>query len=529
MWRREDPQGAESDKIKYDVVPYIRGRVLDIGCGPFKVFPYVIGVDNLDHGRRFGWQFKPDVIADASNLSMFATESMDSVFSSHTLEHLDDPEKNLKAWWRVIKKGGYLVLYLPDEDQYPKVGEPGANPDHKWNVNYDRVVDMMNRVGLWDLVKFEKRDQDFGPGSRLNEYSLLFVFKKGGSKIQYSYKNPKPDKTALVIRYGGIGDMIQASSILPRLKEQGYHVTFNTTPSGHEILQNDPNIDEFLLQDTDQVPNEELGPYWESMKRRFDKFVNLSESVEGSLLAIPGRTLHFWSKEARHKACNHNYMEMEHLIADVPEKFEPHFYPTPEEREWAMRERARIGGNLIVTFSMSGSSVHKTWPYMDQIIARLLATFPDCRVILLGNEMSKILESGWENEPRVIKRSGVWKIRETLTFVCKQADLVIGPETGVLNAAGMEQVPKVCFLSHSTRENLTKHWVNTIAIEPPKSVPCYPCHMLHYNFQHCVQDEKTGVAACQAAIPADIAWVSILGILKKTNTLDRAPPLKVSA
>jgi len=60
---------------------------------------------------------------------------------------------------------------LPDEDEYPKVGEQGANPDHKWNVNYDRVVEAMEKVPRsWDLVQFEKRNQT-------DEYSLFFVFK----------------------------------------------------------------------------------------------------------------------------------------------------------------------------------------------------------------------------------------------------------------------------------------------------------------------------------------------------------------
>ena len=35
-WRLDDPQGAEVGKVKYDLIPYVRGRVLDIGCGPFK-------------------------------------------------------------------------------------------------------------------------------------------------------------------------------------------------------------------------------------------------------------------------------------------------------------------------------------------------------------------------------------------------------------------------------------------------------------------------------------------------------------
>jgi predicted SAM-dependent methyltransferase len=96
---------------------------------------------------------------------------MDFAYSSHTLEHIEDYAAALKEWWRVVKQGGYLILYLPDEDEYPKVGEDGANPDHKWNVNYDKVVDAMRAAGSWDLVDFQKRNGG-------QEYSLLFIFKK---------------------------------------------------------------------------------------------------------------------------------------------------------------------------------------------------------------------------------------------------------------------------------------------------------------------------------------------------------------
>lgn len=179
MWRIDDPQGNESAKIKHEIVQYTRGKGLDLGCGPFKAFPHFIGVDNGHHAREFGWQMRPDVHVDTvEDLGLFASASMDFVFSSHTLEHLPDPGKALREWSRVIRPGGYLVLYVPDEDQYPRVGEPGANPDHRWNVNYDRVVQFMDAVDRdWDLVCFEKRDADYGPGSTKNEYSLFFVFK----------------------------------------------------------------------------------------------------------------------------------------------------------------------------------------------------------------------------------------------------------------------------------------------------------------------------------------------------------------
>ena len=46
----------------------------------------------------------------------------------------------------------------------------------------------------------------------------------------------------------------------------------------------------------------------------------------------------------------------------------------------------------------------------------------------------KLLEVGWEQEKRVVTKSGKWSVRDTLAFldVC---DVVVGPETGVLNAA----------------------------------------------------------------------------------------------
>lgn len=526
MWRREDPEAAEVGKVKYDIVPYVRGRLLDIGAGPFKIFPYATSVDNLDHHRRFGWNFSPDIQADASNLSMLASESWDCVFSSHTLEHLQDTEKNLKEWFRVIKQGGYLVLYLPHKELYPNIGQDGSNPDHKHDFLPEDIIKIMQQVGCWDLVVNDKRDRDFGPGSNLNEYSFLQVYKKTKVGQLHSWDKPKPEKKAMVIRYGGIGDMIQSSSILPELKKQGYHITFNTTPNGYEVLKHNPHIDAFELQDKDQVPNDELPNYWAAQKLRFDKFINLSESVEGTLLALPGRVVHFWSKDARHSVTNKNYLEVTHDIAQVDQTYHQHFYPSEEERVWAINERSKVGGNLIVCMSLNGSSVHKSWPYIDTIIARLLTTFPDVRIFLLGDGSSKMLEAGWESEHRVFCRSGVWDIRQTLTFTTRQADLVIGPETGVLNAVGMEDVAKVCFLSHSTKENLTKHWKNTVALEPPSSVPCYPCHMIHYNFDHCVRDPNLGVAACQAAISPDVAWSAMLGILKKTGALDRAPPLK---
>jgi predicted SAM-dependent methyltransferase len=169
-WTLENSKCDEASKIRWECVPYFHGRVLDIGCGMFKCFPHWIGVDNGHHWGPQG----VDVKCEATKLDIFASQSCDGVFSSHLLEHIpyEQVPATLSEWFRVIKQGGYLMLYLPDEDEYPKVGEYGANPDHKWNVNYDRVVECAEKVPYsWDLIEFEKRNEG-------DEYSVWFVFRK---------------------------------------------------------------------------------------------------------------------------------------------------------------------------------------------------------------------------------------------------------------------------------------------------------------------------------------------------------------
>jgi predicted SAM-dependent methyltransferase len=214
-WSIENSKNDESSKIRWELVSYMQGKCLDIGSGPYKVFPHFSGVDN---GHHWGNKWTDIRVDDAANLSQLGSASWDLAYSSHLLEHFHYEKVSavLAEWMRVVKSGGYLILYVPDEDQYPKVGEPTANEDHKWNVNYDRVIAAMEKLECgWDLIDYQVR-------SETDEYSLFFVFKKReGKKHKFSWKNPKPTKTAAVIRYGAQGDMIQMSSILPGLKEAG--------------------------------------------------------------------------------------------------------------------------------------------------------------------------------------------------------------------------------------------------------------------------------------------------------------------
>ena len=70
---------------------------------------------------------------DAHYMSGIPDDVYDFVYSSHTLEHMENPALALKNWWRIVKPGGYLILYVPHRDLYEKSKTLPSrwNPDHK--------------------------------------------------------------------------------------------------------------------------------------------------------------------------------------------------------------------------------------------------------------------------------------------------------------------------------------------------------------------------------------------------------------
>lgn len=393
----------------------------------------------------------------------------------------DVTQETLEQWWSTIADDGYLVLKTSPVEV---------------------VCALMECVGTWDLV---------------NKDDCLVFQKKPDGHTLSCLDSVKPLKTACVVRFGGFGDMIQAACVFPQLKAQGFEITVMTTERGQEILEHDPNVDKFIIQDDDQVPNMELGPYWNYWREKFDRFINLSMSIEGACLIIPDDFRTHWTKQSIHRFCNHNYLEVQSDVAGVPLNAKgSKFYPSEPEKEWASKELEPLKGKQVIMWSLSGSALHKCSPYTDNVIARVLTTYPEAHFILVGDHACKLLEQGWEAEERIWCRSGEYSIRETLTLA-QQVDIVMGPETGVLNSVGMEKVAKVIMLSHSSKENLTKHWINTTALLPVKT-PCYPCHRLHMGRGTCpvveLGPEKVPAAACTAELDTDRIYKAVRDCLR---------------
>lgn len=85
---------------------YCQGEGLDIGCGNDPITPGCSGWD-LCNG-------------DAQELDGVPDESFDFVYSSHCIEHMTDVRRAIANWFRVVRRGGYLIIYGPERDLYEK-------------------------------------------------------------------------------------------------------------------------------------------------------------------------------------------------------------------------------------------------------------------------------------------------------------------------------------------------------------------------------------------------------------------------
>lgn len=503
--------GCEAAKIAPIVVPYLQGKCLDIGSGPGKVWPRLIGIDTANsNGRPV-----TDLMMDGTDLSMFGDATFDGVFSSFLLHGFsrDKIPVILAEWARVMKIGAHLVLYLPHGVSTDFDGAP------LWQAEPEEIEQLIGETPAgWTILESAVRD---GEG----EFGALVVARKeavGVWERQIWQRNPAGKKRALVIRMGALGDAIVAASVLPGLKAQGYFVTFNCKSSTQEVLLHDPNIDEWLIQETDFVPNEMLGPYWQGIEERYDRVVNLCESVEGQLLTLPGRLNHAYSDEARRALYSHvNYLEHTHNIAAVPHDFSARYHMTPFENEKAQWDKRKMNGPVVV-WVINGSSAHKVWPWVHIVTAWLLKRTP-AHVVLFADPgpvgqaltagIADCLKQDGVDMSRVHPIGGRWELRRAMAFA-HVADCVVGPETGPLNIVAMADVPKVLYLSHSSAENLTKHWRNTTTLAPERAKsPCFPCHRLHQTWEFCHQDEKTGAALCASSISPDRVFEAIAAAL----------------
>jgi len=166
---------SETSTARKILAPYCSGNGLDLGAGGDGITKTAICVDREESsGARAHVGVSPThLVGDVADLRWFKDDVLDYVYSSHTLEDFDNTAEILKEWVRVIRPGGNLVLFLPDQPTYAAAcAAAGSLPNqaHKhaeFSLGFVRERLPSNTVEVTSIWPF--------PG---NSYSFALVARK---------------------------------------------------------------------------------------------------------------------------------------------------------------------------------------------------------------------------------------------------------------------------------------------------------------------------------------------------------------
>lgn len=144
-------------------------RVLDLGCGDGRFtgflgeFADTDGIELSEDAVKYAQKQHPHVhFFQGSALDYDFDEAMyDVVISQEVIEHIEDQEKYLEICFKVLKKGGYLIITTPNKKVFDHMkGGNWSNQPIEKVLNPKDFKTLISRFFL--IKKYDSIIMDFG-------------------------------------------------------------------------------------------------------------------------------------------------------------------------------------------------------------------------------------------------------------------------------------------------------------------------------------------------------------------------------
>ncbi len=156
------PSVSETSKCRARLAPYCKGNGADLGPGGDPITPSAVRIDLPVPYTAVG-NNPVQLGGDCAQLVWFRDGVLDYLYSSHLLEDFVDTEAALREWLRVLRRGGMLIIFCPDEQRFRahcrKTGQH-YNPNHKHaDFSLDKVLGLLEKIGGTKVV-YQNPDVD---------------------------------------------------------------------------------------------------------------------------------------------------------------------------------------------------------------------------------------------------------------------------------------------------------------------------------------------------------------------------------
>jgi len=136
---------TEGDLIR----SFVKGDdVVELGCGGVRTVEGSTVVDRVAKGEEIPFVTQSsiaDIECDLNNSFPLLSDSYDTVVARHIIEHCLDPVHFMLECKRIVRKGGRLIIAVPDEDM---VNGVAINPEHVHVFNKDSLKNLGEVCGF---------------------------------------------------------------------------------------------------------------------------------------------------------------------------------------------------------------------------------------------------------------------------------------------------------------------------------------------------------------------------------------------
>lgn len=148
-------RGINQERLEA-ILKFAGHSILDVGCGSGA---YVLKlakqyqISGVDYQRFSSWEEKPHLfsISDAAQLKL-PDNSVDTILSFETLEHLQNPEQALKEYYRVCRQNIIITVpncqITPGMDSSKMIYSHWIDPTHINFFQMEDIIKMVKDVGF---------------------------------------------------------------------------------------------------------------------------------------------------------------------------------------------------------------------------------------------------------------------------------------------------------------------------------------------------------------------------------------------
>lgn len=142
-------------------------KILDAGCASGILISFlkekgitnVYGIDNSKEAIKMCKKTLKNVFLMDASKTRFKKESFDIIIASDILEHIENEEKTLSEWHRILKPDGTLILFVPAFNFLWSVHDKINNHQRRYNMmqlreSLDKNRFLIKRSSYWNFTLF---------------------------------------------------------------------------------------------------------------------------------------------------------------------------------------------------------------------------------------------------------------------------------------------------------------------------------------------------------------------------------------